>query len=101
MSSSSKPREIFFDQFASTPAGYRFDDQPGKRIFDLLLSFPALIVISPILLLVAIWIKFDSPGPVLYRALRGGRFGKPFRIFKFRTMVAEAEKLGGTDTTAD
>ncbi len=101
MSSSSKFRNVHFDQFASAPAGRCFGHEAGKRIFDFLLSLPALIVISPVLLLLAIWIKFDSPGPVLYRGLRGGRFGKPFRIYKFRTMGAEAEKLGGTDTAAD
>jgi dTDP-4-amino-4,6-dideoxygalactose transaminase/lipopolysaccharide/colanic/teichoic acid biosynthesis glycosyltransferase len=101
MSSSSKFRNVHFDQFASAPARRCFGHEAGKRIFDFLLSLPALIVISPVLLLLAIWIKFDSPGPVLYRGLRGGRFGKPFRIYKFRTMGAEAEKLGGTDTAAD
>jgi lipopolysaccharide/colanic/teichoic acid biosynthesis glycosyltransferase len=46
-------------------------------------------------------IKLDSPGPVFYRGLRGGRFGKPFRIFKFRTMVHNAEKIGGPSSAAD
>jgi lipopolysaccharide/colanic/teichoic acid biosynthesis glycosyltransferase len=48
---------------------------------------------------VALLIKLDSPGPVFFRGLRIGQFGKPFRIFKFRTMVANAERIGGTSTS--
>lgn len=55
-------------------------------------------MLAPVLLFIAIWIKLDSTGPVFYRGVRIGRFGKPFRIFKFRTMVVNAEMLGGTST---
>lgn len=72
-----------------------------KRIFDIICSFLGLIIISPILLAVAMVIKIDSPGPVFYRGERIGRFGKPFRIFKFRTMVDKADKMGGPSTASD
>ena len=101
MNASSEIANVPVDRFAPAAARRSFGEGAGKRIFDFLLSLPALIVVFPVLLLLAIWIKFDSPGPVLYRGLRAGRFGKPFRIYKFRTMVTEAEKLGGTDTAAD
>lgn len=72
-----------------------------KRLFDVTFSSIGLVVFSPLLLLIALLIKLDSPGPVFYRGVRVGRFGKPFRIFKFRTMVADAEKLGGPSTADD
>jgi len=72
-----------------------------KRTFDIILSFLGLIIISPFLLVIAIMIKISSPGPVFYRGERVGRFGKPFRIFKFRTMVENADKMGGPSTASD
>ena len=47
------------------------------------------------------WIKWDSQGPVFYRGERAGRGGKPFRIYKFRSMVTDADKIGGTSTSGD
>ncbi len=58
----------------------------GKRWFDLLASGLGLLVLAPVLLMMAAWIKLDSPGPVFYRQERVGRFGRSFRIHKFRTM---------------
>ncbi len=72
-----------------------------KRAFDLLIGALALLVLSPVLALIALRIKRDSPGPVFFRGLRTGRHGKPFRIFKFRTMVTDAERRGGTTTGRD
>ena len=72
-----------------------------KRLVDILLSSVALIILSPLFAIVAILIKLDSPGPVFYRGVRIGRYGRPFRIYKFRTMVANAEKNGGPSTAAD
>jgi len=72
-----------------------------KRLFDFSASLIGLILLSPLLLALAIAIKRDSPGPVFYRGERIGRHGKPFRMFKFRTMVANAEQLGGPSTAAD
>ena len=61
-----------------------------KRCLDLLLSIVALIVLSPTLVLLAVVIKLTSPGPVLYRQSRHGRHGRPFTIYKFRSMYADA-----------
>jgi len=72
-----------------------------KRSFDLILSLLGLIVLAPPLAALALLIKLDSPGPVFYRGVRAGRFGKPFRIFKFRTMVMNADKIGGPSSAAD
>lgn len=69
-----------------------------KRAFDLLVSTILLVLFSPVLLAVALWIKLDSPGPVFYRGVRAGRHGKPFKIFKFRSMVVNADKIGGSST---
>ena len=65
-----------------------------KRAMDVLVSGGALLVIWPVLLLIALAIKIDDPGPVFYRQVRVGRGGKPFRIFKFRTMIVDADKKG-------
>jgi len=60
-----------------------------------------LIILSPILLFFSLWIKIADGGPVFYRGVRVGRHGKLFRIFKFRTMVVDAEKLGASSTSDD
>jgi lipopolysaccharide/colanic/teichoic acid biosynthesis glycosyltransferase len=72
-----------------------------KRTFDFLSSLIGLILISPILVTISILIKKEDRGPVFYRGARVGRFGKLFRIFKFRTMVVNAEKMGGPSTADD
>ena len=72
-----------------------------KRIFDIIVSFMGLIVLSPLFITIAILIKRDSKGPIIYRGKRVGRFGKPFEIYKFRTMVVNADKIGGPSTAAD
>ena len=61
---------------------------------DILLSACALAVLWPLLLLIALAVVIDDPGPVFYRQVRIGRDGKPFRIFKFRSMVTDADKKG-------
>ncbi len=58
-----------------------------KRLFDLIAAGIGLIVLSPLLLSLALWVKLDSPGPALFRQIRIGRGGAPFRILKFRTMA--------------
>ena len=65
----------------------------AKRLFDLLGATLALLLLAPLLLAVALWIRLDSPGPVFYRQERVGRHGVPFRIHKFRTMHADAAGL--------
>lgn len=69
-----------------------------KRVIDILLSFCSLLLLWPVILAVALAIRLSSPGPVFYRGVRAGLFGRPFRILKFRTMVQDAEKLGGPTT---
>ena len=65
-----------------------------KRLFDIVFSFFGLIVLSPILILIAIIVKSDSKGPVFYRQIRVGLKNEDFKIFKFRTMHINADKLG-------
>lgn len=65
-----------------------------KRIIDFLGSLIGLIIISPILIIIALSIKFTSKGPILFKQERLGRDGKTFKIFKFRTMVVNAENIG-------
>ena len=62
----------------------------AKRLFDIVSSAAVLIVILPLLLAVALWIKLDSRGPVFFLQQRAGLGGRPFRILKFRTMVHRA-----------
>lgn len=69
-----------------------------KFVFDKLLSIFLLILFLPIFIFFAIWIKIDSQGPVFYRQLRITQYGKQFYIFKFRTMVSNADKIGGLVT---
>jgi lipopolysaccharide/colanic/teichoic acid biosynthesis glycosyltransferase len=73
----------------------------GKRIFDLVFSMIGLIILMPIFFMIAVWIKLDSSSPVFFRQVRIGRFGKPFRIYKFRTMVADAESRGQQITAGE
>lgn len=65
-----------------------------KRLFDWLASTCGLLVLAPVLMLLAVWIKLDSSGPVFFRQERVGQGGKLFRIHKFRTMVTDAESRG-------
>jgi len=66
----------------------------AKRLFDWVISGLALLALSPVLLVIALAVKVDSPGPVFFRQQRVGRFGRPFLIHKFRTMVTDAEARG-------
>ncbi len=61
----------------------------GKRLLDIAASALGLLLLAPLLLLAALWIRLDSPGPALFRQTRVGRFGVPFTIHKFRTMRVE------------
>ena len=74
---------------------------PGKRAFDVAASGLGLVLLSPLLAAVAIAVKLGSPGPVFFRQERVGRAGDPFRMWKFRTMVADAERRGGALTVGD
>jgi lipopolysaccharide/colanic/teichoic acid biosynthesis glycosyltransferase len=65
-----------------------------RRTLDFVASWAGLVVLSPLFLLLGVWIKLDSPGPVFYRATRVGKNGQLFRLYKFRSMVAGADRHG-------
>jgi lipopolysaccharide/colanic/teichoic acid biosynthesis glycosyltransferase len=67
---------------------------PGKRVFDIVAALTGLVLLAPLLVVVAVWIRLDSPGPVFFRQERVGRGGVPFRIHKFRTMRVAAGPSG-------
>ncbi len=69
-----------------------------KRIFDIVMAIFLLVILAIPMIVIAVMIKFDSPGPVFYRQERVTRYGKVFRIHKFRTMVNNADKIGTTVT---
>lgn len=74
-----------------------------KRLFDIIASGLGLLFLSPLFIIVAIWIKIDSKGPVFFRQIRVGRYNKDFRIYKFRSMRVGADKgslvtVGGRDS---
>ena len=73
----------------------------SKRLFDLFMSFFGIIFLSPILLFIAVSVKFSSKGTILYRGERSGLFGKSFNILKFRTMVMNADLGAGTTSRND
>ena len=72
-----------------------------KRLFDITFSLVGLLVLSPVFVIIAIMIKHDSKGPVLYKGKRIGRFGKPFGIYKFRTMYIDADKISKSPSAGD
>ena len=78
------------------PLSHPFYSRVVKRALDLILALvlliPGLILMIPL----AVWVKLDSPGPVIYRAIRGGYHNRPFYIWKFRSMVVGADQTGGT-----
>lgn len=65
-----------------------------KRLFDIIASGLGLIVLSPLFAMLAVWIKADSPGPVFYRQTRVGRGNRDFRLYKFRSMRPDSDRLG-------
>ena len=65
-----------------------------KRIFDIIVGLIILIIVMPFMIIIAVWIKCDSKGTVFFRQRRVTTYGRVFYIFKFRTMVSDAEKLG-------
>ena len=73
----------------------------AKRLFDIVCAGIGLLLLSPLLLAVAVWVRLDSPGPVMFRQERVGRFGATFRIHKFRTMRVDAPRLGPQITIGD
>ncbi|MBN1526357.1 MAG: sugar transferase [Candidatus Omnitrophica bacterium] len=72
-----------------------------KRAFDIIASVAGLILLSPVLLFVATLIKLEDGRPVFYRSVRIGRYGVPFAMYKFRTMIEDAETQGASSTSVD
>lgn len=76
-------------------------DTTAKRVFDLTCAIVGLLLLSPALSMIVVLIWLDSGPPILYRGVRTGQHGEPFRIYKFRTMVQNAERVGGPSTGKD
>jgi lipopolysaccharide/colanic/teichoic acid biosynthesis glycosyltransferase len=72
-----------------------------KRAFDVVMALIGLVVLSPVWLVAAYLIYREDPGPIVYKSTRVGRDGRDFKMWKFRSMVQNAEKLGGPSTAAD
>nr|WP_044600227.1 sugar transferase [Candidatus Stoquefichus massiliensis] len=70
-----------------------------KRLFDIIVSFILIILLSPVILFFSIWIKIDSKGTVFYRQERVTQYGRIFKIFKFRTMISDADQIGNLVTS--
>ena len=73
----------------------------SKRLFDLFLVIPGLLLLVPVFIVISLLIKKDSHGPILFKQIRVGQYGKPFKVLKFRTMVVNAEKKGAKVTTGN
>ncbi len=92
------PSSLLEDKWLAFSDG--FDLLPGyfsiklKRIVDIILTLFLLVLVAPLLLLVALLVKLDSPGPVFYSQLRSGFYDQPFRVYKFRSMYQDAEQRG-------
>ena len=92
------PSSLLQDKWLAFSTGFHL--MPGyfsmklKRVADLILTGVLLILVFPVMLLAALAIKLDSPGPVFYSQFRSGLYGKPFRVYKFRSMYQDAEKRG-------
>lgn len=63
-------------------------------MFDLFFTFPGVFLLLPLMALIAIWVKLDSRGPIIYKQIRLGQYERPFYMYKFRTMIVDAEKKG-------
>jgi len=83
------------------PAVLRPLDEGVKRLLDIVASALGLLLLSPILVAISVGIRRGSAGPVFYRGVRAGRGGRTFRIYKFRTMVTNADQIGGPSTSGD
>src|SRR5512140_3666628 len=79
----------------------QYFDRFFKRAFDIAAAFGGLVFLSSLFLLIAYWLKRESPGPVFYRGPRMGKDGKPFGILKFRTMYERPASYQGPRVTAE
>ena len=75
--------------------------EAAKRVLDFTVAALGLLLLAPLFVLIALVIKFDSPGSVFFAHTRVGRYGRPFKVLKFRTMVQDAPKRGGAITAED
>jgi lipopolysaccharide/colanic/teichoic acid biosynthesis glycosyltransferase len=75
--------------------------QAIKRLFDVLMAGVALVLLSPVFLVLAVLIRLGSPGPAIFRQERAGRDGRPFTMYKFRSMRSEADAFGPSPSSAD
>lgn len=80
-------------------AGRRY--QKAKRVLDLVAAAAVVTAASPVMVVLAVWVRSEDDGPALYRGLRVGLNGQPFLMYKFRTMVIEADRIGGPSTAND
>ena len=83
------------------PLSHPFYSRVVKRALDLLLALLLLIPGLVLMIPLAVWVRLDSPGPVIYRAVRGGYHNQPFIIYKFRSMIVGSDKTGGTTAKND
>ena len=97
----SRKKDLPVLPYLDGPLSHPFYSKVVKRAIDLLLALVLLIPGLALMIPLAIWVKLDSPGPVLYRAVRGGYHNQPFYICKFRSMVVGADKTGGTTAKND
>jgi len=88
------------DRAAHAGAAQTFYQRTGKRWLDLAFAAAGLVLLSPLLVAVAAAVRLTSPGPAFFRQQRTGQFGKPFRIFKFRSMVGSSTAKGALLTAA-
>lgn len=86
----------YYDSLSRRRAGLAL-----KRIFDLVMSVLLIIILSPAMLVIAVAVALDSPGGVFYRQRRVTTYGKEFRIFKFRTMRSDADRIGPAVTSGE
>src|SRR6185436_1228144 len=100
-SRSSPPEMTTGMERAATTGRLAVVDAAAKRGLDLVLAGAALVVLGPVLVALAVWVRLDSPGPVLYRARRVGQDGQPFTMLKYRTMRAGADAGSGITGAAD
>jgi exopolysaccharide biosynthesis polyprenyl glycosylphosphotransferase len=85
-----KPSQLIFAEgFTARPATRRL-----KRLLDVVMASIGLVLAAPLMLLTALAVAIDSPGPILFRQVRAGELGRPFTLYKFRSMRIDAEKLG-------
>ncbi|HEL1638839.1 sugar transferase [Streptococcus suis] len=95
-------REFFKKNEATSKYFQKIESRRGELFIkffkDKLLALILLLLLSPVIIILAIWIKLDSKGPIFYRQERVTRYGRIFRIFKFRTMISDADKVGSLVT---